>query len=162
MLAWIECSWRGLLYLNLIINRYILYFKRWMTLFDSHHHLALFTPLHTCLFLSPFLCFKGHMGTGLPSLISTVSSRAYMVPQMCELEWQFTKWKDRFRPAGLCVFTHSEFTIKPAFSLACIIRTEYLYHWGLAVCVIGFGDPWTPMLAHSRLCNCLYLWMCES
>ena len=77
-----------------------------MTLFDSHHHLALFTPLHTCLFLSPFLCFKGHMGTGLPSLISTVSSRAYMVPQMCELLVTIYQVKGQIQTSRtLCVHT---------------------------------------------------------
>ena len=155
MLTWIEYFWRGLLYLNLIINRYILYFKRWLTLFDSHHHPALFTPLHTCLFLSPFLCFKGHMGTGLPGLISTVSPKAYVVPQMCELLVTIYQWKNRFRPAGF-VCSHAQ------SSLARVIRAEYLCHGALAVCVTGLGDPWAPRLAHIRLCNCLHLWMCKS
>lgn len=134
-----------------------------MTLTQTLILITSFVYFLPCLFLSPLLCFKGHMGTCLPGLSSIGSPRSCMVPEMykflmiiCQMKGQIqTSWTS-------CTHTHTEFTIKPAISFACIVRTESFYYWGFALWAIGLGEPWAPMLTHSRPCNCLYLWMYKS
>lgn len=120
----------------------------------THHHICLFSPLNTCLFLSLFLLQETH---GYGPFRFDLPSTLHSAWDMWTLNGHLPNERTDSGHQDFVSFTYTEFTVKLDLSFACIIRAESLSDSDFMLCKAVFGKPWAPLLTHSRPWNCLHL-----